>query len=122
MVNKGEKRNSFFGYERGGSRKKNSYELQQLYTTKRENKTRAKHELRYKQSYLTNKSRESTLLKGRSAKYVVISASGIETDITNLASLTTTKTKAHANFKVYSFCEWKIFLRNLGNSNELYFQ
>ena len=44
MVNKGEKRNSFFGYERGGSRKKNSYELMQLYTTKRENKTRAKHE------------------------------------------------------------------------------
>ena len=32
--------------------------------------------LRYKQLHLTNKSRESTLLKGRSAKYVVISASG----------------------------------------------
>ena len=44
MVNKEEKLNSFFGYERGGSRKKKSYELQQLYTKKRKNKTRAKRE------------------------------------------------------------------------------
>ena len=44
MVNKGEKLNSFSGYERGGRRKMNSYELQQLHTKTREDKTRAKHE------------------------------------------------------------------------------
>ena len=42
MVNKGEKLNSFFGYERGGSGKMKSYKLQQLDIEKRENKTTGK--------------------------------------------------------------------------------
>ena len=37
------KLNSFFGYERGGSRKMNSYELQQLYIKKREDKATARY-------------------------------------------------------------------------------
>ena len=38
IVSKGEKLNSFFGYERDGSGKMKSYELQQLHIKKRENK------------------------------------------------------------------------------------
>ena len=77
---KGEKRNSFFGYERGGSRKKNSYELQQLYTTKREKKTRAKHEQTKIQTVTPNQQKQRIHIvkrPKRKLKYVVISASGI---------------------------------------------
>ena len=53
------KLNSFFGYERGGSRKMISYELQRLHIEKRENKTTTKHG--HEQQHLTNTGRDSYL-------------------------------------------------------------